>query len=235
MRNELLTMIGLCVCCFSCGKKNSLRDYPKIAIEKAVLESPTSNECIQSPVQANKMGLVMFRWDKSSNAKRYKLIVENLANGEKWAVNIEGMEQNISLPRDFPYSWSVTSYGKNSQDSTVSESRKFYYSGNAVGYSIPFPADSLDPSIGAIIIGENGQISLKWKGLDVDNDIVGYDVYFGEDSSSLSLLKRGIAVDKVEHLEVQHNKVYYWKVITKDSEGNTSDSGIYQFWVTDKR
>ncbi len=73
----------------------------------------------------------------------------------------------------------------------------------------------------------NGKVTLKWSGSDVDNDIVGYDVYFGE-TASPALLQNNVT-STVLDVNVSAGKTYYWKIITRDNQNNKSDSGIYQF------
>ena len=74
----------------------------------------------------------------------------------------------------------------------------------------------------------SNEITLVWNGNDVDDDIIGYDVYFGistppqqhvNDLTESSLVV-SIAAD-----------IYYWKIVTKDAQGNTSDSGVFQFRI----
>ena len=71
---------------------------------------------------------------------------------------------------------------------------------------------------------------LDWNGSDIDNDIIRYDIYFSisnppEDLVSSQLVNTNFKVSVVS------DTVYYWKIITEDSEGNKSDSGIYEFKV----
>jgi len=231
MRNGVI--ISICIIFLSCGK-GSNQDVPENAVTgKTTLSAPTNNECLQVEAQLDNTGIVTFSWENAPHAKIYQLVVNNLVNGEQSTLKTENAVQKISLSRDFPYTWYVVAYGQNPKDSTISETNKFYLAGEVPGYSTPFPADSLIPSMGTIVLPEHGQISLGWKGQDVDKDIVGYDVYLGENSRSLKLLKENVAMTYVENVEVQTGNVYYWKIITKDSKGNSSDSGIYQFFVVD--
>jgi hypothetical protein len=64
----------------------------------------------------------------------------------------------------------------------------------------------------------------------VDNDIAGYDVYFGANPSPA--LYQGNLAPTVTTLSVTvTTNTYYWKVITKDGKGNSSDSGVFKFVV----
>jgi len=72
-------------------------------------------------------------------------------------------------------------------------------------------------------------VTLEWNGSDVDNDIVVYDVYFG--TENLPSLNTNDITDSQIILPVSSNTIYYWNIITRDSEGNTSESGVFQFRV----
>ena len=92
----------------------------------------------------------------------------------------------------------------------------------------PFPAAIVAPSMAQSIANTNS-VTLKWTGSDVDDDIVGYDVYFGTQANP-SIHDSDITANEA-NVSVTTGTIYYWKVITKDQEGNTSDSGLYQFKV----
>lgn len=94
----------------------------------------------------------------------------------------------------------------------------------------PFPATITAPLFGAKVTASAGSVSLTWSGSDVDNDIVGYDVYLGT-AAIPPLYKTNITDSFLNNVSASSNTTYYWKVITKDSQGNTSDSGIFQFSV----
>ena len=66
-------------------------------------------------------------------------------------------------------------------------------------------------------------------GNDVEDDIIFYDVYFDVNSAPV-LHASDLAASELNQL-VTSNTIYYWKVITKDEQGNSIDSGVYQFKV----
>jgi hypothetical protein len=80
----------------------------------------------------------------------------------------------------------------------------------------------------------SGNINLQWKGADTDNDITGYEVYFGTsetdvNNKSSSLLRAVAANLSSTAVPTNPGTTYYWKVITKDAKNNSSDSGLYKF------
>jgi len=64
----------------------------------------------------------------------------------------------------------------------------------------------------------------------VDNDILVYDVYFGT-STSPAFLRGNITESELPDLSVTANTTYYWKVVSRDPKGNTSDSGVSFFKI----
>jgi hypothetical protein len=93
----------------------------------------------------------------------------------------------------------------------------------------PFPADNLIPSLGQTISSTNNKVTLSWTAIDIDNDIAGYDVYFGT-LSVPALYKKNLTTPVLDVAVTPATK-YYWKVITKDAVGNTSESDVIQFTV----
>ena len=79
------------------------------------------------------------------------------------------------------------------------------------------------------------RVTLEWNGADIENDIVGYELYFSatshhlkslvaSPSASFQVLKRSGVASGIQHI--------IGSVITKDGEGNSSsDSGIFVFKV----
>ena len=75
----------------------------------------------------------------------------------------------------------------------------------------------------------NNDITIEWVSADVDNDILGFDLYFSTENPPETLISSPGANEVSTKVAVTSDTVYYWKIITKDSEGNTSDSGIFEF------
>ncbi|HEY0667793.1 MAG TPA: hypothetical protein VGD22_06430, partial [Sphingobacteriaceae bacterium] len=107
---------------------------------------------------------------------------------------------------------------------------KFYNSGPGVTAYAPFPAEILSPAMGQVVTPISGKITLDWEGSDVDGDIINYDVYIGTGSTP-ALLKEKLTASVLSDVSVNSNTTYYWKIITRDSKGNTSDTGVHQFKV----
>ena len=186
--------------------------------------------CIEGIDVTDSESTVLFEWEPGKNTDEYELNVENLISGSAIAYQTPNTQYSVILNRATPYAWFVLSKSNSVADTAKSEIWKFYNSGEAIQFYAPFPAEIISPAMAVTISAPAGVVSLDWKGSDVDDDITGYDVYFG------TATPPGIA--EADHLEtilvdvaVSSGTIYFWRIITKDLRGNTSDSGIYQFKV----
>ena len=226
----VLVLIPLLFIAGSCEKTNA--PEPVRNPGKAVLSFPAQNEaCTTGAIISNTQSSIEFKWNKSDNTDSYDLVLKNLETGTSTtypaaAINLLG----ITLTRNTPYSWYIISKSTASGTSAQSEVWKFYNSGPASIFYAPFPADGMVPVMGASVTAASGKVTLDWEGSDADNDIASYDVYLGT-TTAPALLSGNLVNSVLADVSVTGNTTYYWKVVTKDSKGNTSDSGIYQFKV----
>jgi hypothetical protein len=169
--------------------------------------------------------MVFFEWRANSSGD-YKIIIENLSTG-----NIIEQETSLDIipiviQRATAYKWFVES--SNGSKTERSEVWQFHNAGPGVQSYTPFPAVINTPTM-AKLIPSTSTVILNWTGNDIDNDIAGYDVYFGTNKTP-SIHSSNVSASELNVI-VASGIIYYWKVITKDTLGNTSDSGTYQFKV----
>jgi len=80
-------------------------------------------------------------------------------------------------------------------------------------------------------MNDGNEVELRWTGADVEDDIETYEVYFSASSADeVTLVQSGAETTYVATGLVSQG-VYYWKVVTIDSQGNSSDSGVFDFKV----
>lgn len=170
---------------------------------------------------------VLFEWDDLEEAESYTLFVENLLTGVIVEVETTSSKAPIVILRGTPYAWKVEATPKFVFEIENSPVWKFYNAGAGTEKYVPFPAVLNAPSMAAVISLTN--VTLQWEGSDLDNDIVGYDVYLSTDKEP-TLYQEGITNNE-QNASVVSGSIYYWKVVTKDAEGNTSHSDVFQFEV----
>lgn len=171
---------------------------------------------------------VLFEWHASNNTDSYTLKLTNLSNGNESTHNTTSAQISIVLDRETPYKWYVISESNDVTATAQSESWQFYNAGEGNQNYAPFPAEIISPLMAESIITAANEITLEWFGNDVDDDIEGFDVYFGT-SETPELYSNDIAESTLV-VPITVN-IYYWKIITRDTQGNTSNSGIYQFRI----
>jgi hypothetical protein len=215
----LLFMIG-------CGK-----DDPK-APEAAKLLFPLKNsECTTGVDQNANISRVEFKWQKAAYTDTYEIRVTNSVTNVTQVVSTSGLSAELPLQKGTPYSWIVVTRNTETQETGTSETWRFYNEGNELSYA-PFPAEIIAPKSGTTVFADiNKEVVLQWSGADIDNDIMGYEVYFSTNNPPLDLVSEPAADALSVKVSVASGASYYWKILTIDQEGNSSDSGVYGFRV----
>ncbi len=211
-----------------CGSKN---DTPK-APEASLLVFPLQNsECTTGETLNATISQVEFQWQASNNTTEYELRATNLLTGITQTISSETTSAKLPLEKGAPYSWIVNSRNDGSNETATSDTWQFYNAGARTTYA-PFPAGIIAPKSGASVAMDiNNEVLLIWEGADVDNDIASYELYFSTANPPLTLIASPSVAQTSFTVSVSANNTYYWKVITKDVEGNTSDSGVFEFRV----
>jgi hypothetical protein len=222
-----LSFLFVVVLCFSCNKK----DPPKPP-ESATLVFPENNsECTTGVETGLNTTMVEFKWQQAPNADTYELRATNVNTNTTQTVSTSGLSAKLPLQKGALYTWVVSTRNKAVLQAATSQTWRFYNAGFETSYA-PFPAEILLPELGnSVFKNINNEVMLRWSGSDLDNDIVSYELYFSVEKPPTSLIATITTGTMNRSVTVESDTVYYWKVITIDSEGNTSDSGVFDFKV----
>jgi len=194
----------------------------------ATLLFPENNtECNEGDIISDTESDVLFQWENATNASSYILQITNLNDGTSRNISTLSNEFLIRILRGTPYSWSVTSLASGTTETTESTVWKFYNAGLSQESHPPFPAEAISPQSGANV--NEGGVSLQWEATDIDNDIASYTIYL--DTVNPPVTEIGSTSNTNINSTVISGQVYYWKVVTTDQIGNTSDSQIFEFGV----
>ena len=197
---------------------------------KAVLSAPAQNEaCTSGTVVSSTQSTIDFKWTASQNTESYELHLKDLESKTESTQSSTTNQLSLAVTRGKPYSWYVVSKSTKTTQTAQSDTWKFYCSAPGVVNYAPFPAELTAPANEASVTPTAGKITLTWTGSDADNDIKEYDVYLGT-TTILNLIKAGVSTTSFD-AAVTSGTTYYWKVVTRDNKGNTSDSGVSQFKV----
>ncbi|QBA63187.1 hypothetical protein [Muriicola soli] len=225
MKKILIVIIGLLA--MACSKKS-----PKPP-ESAMLSFPEQNsECTTGISLNTTTSQVEFRWLEANHTDTYELRVTNILTGISVTnAPTTALSARVPLLKGVPYQWRVTTRNNETQEIAVSADWFFYNAGSQTTYA-PFPAQILEPASGASVVRDlNNQITLSWSGADVDSDIQSYQVYLDSSPDPQVLIASPSVFITDVQADVAVDTVYYWRVVTLDREGNSSDSGVYSFRV----
>ncbi len=71
--------------------------------------------------------------------------------------------------------------------------------------------------------------TLSWTCSDPDNDGLTYDVYFGTSSNPTTAIATGQTAASIARSGLSNNTTYYWKIVSRDNNGNTKEGSIWSF------
>ena len=190
---------------------------------------PENNtECTEGRVENEEQSTITFRWEALENVDSYEVNIKNLVSGEASKTATDTNEADITLLRGVPYEWFIAPKVDASDRTAKSETWRFYNQGAGTLNYAPFPAEVVSPLLGENV-GAANSIALQWSGSDVDNDIAEYEVLFGTDANPTTSL--GVTAEPTMDATVASGQTYYWRVMTKDAQGNTSRSSVFDFSV----
>ncbi|MEO9510875.1 MAG: hypothetical protein ABJN84_05030 [Flavobacteriaceae bacterium] len=212
----------------SCGGN----DDPPPAPEGAELVFPLeSSECTTGISVNETLSQVTFEWRSSANTETYTLSAVNLDTNVPQTISTAATSASLSIAKGAPFSWSVTSGNSSSDQIATSETWLFYNSGSQTTYA-PFPAQLVSPVSGATVQKSiSNEVDLEWMGADVEGDITSFEIFFSGQNPPNASMGTTDSSTMVFTVSVVSDTIYFWKIITTDAEGNTSDSGIFEFRV----
>ncbi len=215
----LLTLIS----CGSGDDSNNGNENNIPEPDAATLNKPSNNsECLQ-------VDAVKFEWNNSKNTTSYDIEVKNLSNNLVISQSTTSNNVEITLEKGFPYSWQITSKNEGSV-TKKSDIWKFYLSGTPLKNHAPFPAEIVTPKPGETIV--KGNIELSWTFSDIDSsDTHTFEIYLDTQNAS-TIIESDYSATK-KSVSINLAGTYYWKIITKDNHGSTSNSGISSFTIID--
>lgn len=232
MKNRLrialvLFTIGVLVSCSS--GDDSSPPSSTVSPSSATLVFPDDNlECTEGTVVNDLESTVTFQWQTSANTDSYEVSLRNLNTNTSGNVSSNTNQINITLERGVPYEWFVTSKVSGSSQTAKSDTWKFYNQGPGAQNYAPFPASAVNPMQGQSVNAATG-VTLEWEGNDVDNDIAEFEIFFGTNADPSTSI--GTTTQSSMNADISSGQTYYWRVITKDNAGNTSQSVVFDFKV----
>ena len=206
-------------------------DAPKVPQAVNLVFPENNSECIAGISRSETTSEVEFVWEAAAHAARYELTLTRIGSGVFENVTTSNTRASLVIEKGAPYSWQVTARNASGQEGPPSASWQFYNAGAETTYP-PFPAVIKSPVSGeSVTPDKSGEVPLLWSGADADNDLSEYEVYFGTSATSLSLQATLASSQTSYAVPVVSGTIYFWEILSRDAEGNTSRSGVYSFRV----
>lgn len=219
----------------ACGGESSTDGTPPppvvAAPSAATLVFPADNtECNEGVISSTDetKSAVTFQWNESENTDSYEVNLRNINTNTSTKSNSTTNDATITIDRGTPYEWFVISKANGTNETASSAKAKFYNQGPGIENYAPFPAEAINPARGATIASAS-TVNLQWTASDIDDDIVGYSIFFGTDTDPTTEI--GSTEESNLNASITSATTYYWRVLTTDSQNNTSTSEIFEFKV----
>ena len=219
----------------ACGGNSSGEDTPPPLVVAApsatTLVFPEDNtECNEGVISETDetKSAVTFQWNASENTDTYEVNLRNINTNTTTKTNSSSEDATITIDRGTPYEWFVISKANGTNETASSAKAKFYNQGPGIENYAPFPAEAVNPARGSTIPSATS-VNLQWATSDIDDDIVGYAVFFGTETDPTTEI--GSTEESNLDAAIASGETYYWRVVTTDSQNNTSTSEIFEFGV----
>ena len=218
----------------SCSKADDTSEPEVLNPTSPSLVYPANNEpCLDAVSLNDTQSQIAFQWNASENVNNYTLVITNLNTNETQELPVTSSPYTATLAKAEPFSWKVVANGAVGSTPAESDRWKFYLAGNSETNYAPFPAELISPQAASTVSANNdSEITLIWLATDVDSDLATYTLFMDSTDASTEITQIGYEQGNMEYnVEVINGETYYWRVVSLDQTGNTSDSGTYGFRV----
>ncbi|TRZ43302.1 hypothetical protein [Robertkochia solimangrovi] len=196
----------------------------------ATLVLPANNEiCYDGQIVSEALSEVIFEWEASENTASYQILIKNLNTQKETTYSESQTSREISLERSTPYSWKIISLSEDQSKQTTSATWKFYLSGTGTENYAPFPADLISPKSGQTINPDGGSYTFEWTVSDPDSQILTTTLYLDTTDGKSTAIASELTEETYTVENLESNTRYFWSIVTRDPEGNSSRSAIRDF------
>ena len=226
---KYLYLIFLVSAIIACGSsENDLESIP-VAENKTpstpVLKAPVNNLLCTD-------NTVTFNWGSSLDLDgddiNYTIQIseDNQFLQIEHNTNVTETTTTFALDKGKAYYWRVKATDSKNESSSFSSTFQFYTEGVASENHLPFSPVLVSPELSSVV--QTASVNLKWTASDVDKDALIYDIFFGTNNPPTQKVSSNQYENNL-NVEVVSSKVYYWKVVVKDSQGGKTIGQVWNF------
>ncbi len=143
------------------------------------------------------------------------------------AENINSNTYNYDFQVKQTYQWQIIALDNNDNVLSVSDIWTF----STIENQSPEIPQNMTPDDNEDIFSF-GTAYISWYCSDPEHDDLKYDFYFGTESNP-PLYKSNMTEDNIL-VDVINGTYYYWKIVAKDSYGNSTTGPVWKFYVRSK-
>ncbi|WP_139959557.1 hypothetical protein [Flavicella sediminum] len=179
-----------------------------------------------------------FTWDASINEDGssviyiFEIAKDNLFSNKVSSEVLTSLSKFVILEKGFAYYWRVKARSSKNIESEYSSISQFYTEEIAESNHLPFAPELILPFFNQSLSSIN-TTTLEWRSSDVDNDPLKYDVYFGKDEDSLTLMIENLSDTSFKVNLDPSAATYYWKIVVKDDKGGKTTGQLWSFSAED--
>ena len=172
-----------------------------------------------------------FSWnvviDSDGDAVRYVIDIarDSNFNDIAFTVTTTSTTNTFTLEKGVRYYWRVRAIDSEDNASAYSPTQSFYTEPEATVNSLPAVPELVNPTQGSRLSATT--VSLEWNASDSDDDVLSYDLYFG-DTNPPVLFSEGIDATTMD-VDVSSGKVYYWRIVARDPHQSATISPVWNF------
>ncbi len=172
-----------------------------------------------------------FSWneviDNEGDSVRYviDLARDSNFNDIAFTVTTTSTASTFTLEKGVRYYWRASAIDSEDNASTYSPTQSFYTEPEATVNSLPAVPELMSPQQGSRLLATT--VSLEWNASDSDDDVLSYDLYFG-DTNPPVLFAAGIDVTTMG-VSISSGKVYYWRIVARDPHQSATISSVWNF------
>ncbi|MCX2839635.1 hypothetical protein OQ279_15920 [Salinimicrobium sp. MT39] len=222
-----LKFIILCFLFFACSADSEPTDENKKqnkAPEVPVLLNPEDNLfCIDNELD--------FSWisatDPEGENVSYVFEISTSSDFSEiyYRKELSSLTVNKQVDKGMNYYWRVVAKDSKGNTSAYSAVRNFYTEEAPSTNSLPSVPKKLSPKEYKIY---GSVVELAWESIDLDNDELKYDLYFGT-SENPPLLEENLLTNAFEINNLAAGTIYHWMIVTIDGKGGKSIGQVWSF------